>query len=240
MTVCWRVCVPPPLPPLCLQHLVSRNMFGYYLGPTGGMITLGGSDPRLIAAGHDFQWVPVVQKGYWTVGLMDVELVYPGGEVFATGVCKRQKLGYCPTIVDTGTYLIYGPRNIIGDKLKDIQTSGCSSVASLPKVVLVMYGGPGKPPVKITLTPEDYTLKFRLPAANVPASECAGAQRKTATVDDARCVPDCLTGLAPDDVEKELFTLGQVFLRNFYTAFDRGSDRMGFVRSVSPGITHGL
>ena len=61
----------------------------------------------------------------------DVELRYPGGEVFSTGVCKGRSKGYCDAIVDTGTYLIYGPRASVASKLKDIQVRAGFMCAAL-------------------------------------------------------------------------------------------------------------
>lgn len=41
--------------------------------------------------------------------------------------------------------------------------------------------------------------------------------------------PDCVMGIAPD--ADTGWTFGQVFLRSFYTVFDRDTDRIGFVRA---------
>lgn len=49
-------------------------------------------------------------KGYWTIAILDIELTYPAGEVVKTGVCARRPRKICRAIVDTGTYLVYGPR----------------------------------------------------------------------------------------------------------------------------------
>lgn len=48
---------------------------------------------------------------------------------------------------------------------------------------------------------------------------------------DINGVTDCVLGLAPD-TEDSGWTLGQVFLKSFLTAFDReDGGRIGFVRS---------
>lgn len=52
-----------------------------------------------------FKFVPVTQKTYWTIKIKDVKIKYPGQPV-KSGFCPN---GGCKAIVDTGTYLIYGP-----------------------------------------------------------------------------------------------------------------------------------
>ena len=39
---------------------------------------------------------------------------------------------------------------------------------------------------------------------------------------------ECVVGVSPD--KDTIWTLGQVFLRSFYTVFDRDADRIGFAR----------
>lgn len=57
------------------------------------------------------------------------------------------------------------------------------------------------------MTPEDYVLHFKIDG-----------------------VDDCVIGIVPDTLDQG-WTLGQVFLRSFYTLFDRDNNRIGFVRS---------
>jgi len=64
--------------------------------------------------------------------------------------------------------------------------------------------------VELVLTPEDYVLQF-----------------------DINGEDDCVLGIGPD-TEDTGWTLGQVFLRTFYTVFDReDGGKIGFVRSNS-------
>ena len=64
---------------------------------------------------------------------------------------------------------------------------------------------PGEAPVVMTLKPIDYILKFEINRQE-----------------------DCVVGISPD--KDVIWTLGQVFLRSFYTLFDRDDDRIGFAR----------
>jgi len=219
------------------KRLVPANIFGYYLGPRGGEVTFGAVDRRFIQPGAEFVYAAVTQRGYWTVGITDIVLHYPGTGDVATGLCRGRPRGMCKAIIDTGTYLVYGPRADVKGALRDIQSSACGRMASLPSISFDLFAGAGLPPVRVTLSPKDYTLEFYVPNANVPADECSQAQYDHpdgAGVDVARCRADCVTGIAPDN--DTLWTLGQVFLRNFYAVFDRANNRVGFVRSATGGV----
>jgi cathepsin D len=225
--------VSPVFDNIMTQKLVKQSIFGYYLGPKGGMVTFGAIDRKYIHAGSEFVYAEVTHQGYWTVAITDILLSYPNTGQVSTGVCKGRPNGSCKAIIDTGTYLVYGPAPDVKGALRDIQSSTCDRTASLPSITFV-FQGQGSPAV--TLSPKDYTLEFRVPTANVPADECSQAQYDHPDgtgIDPARCTLDCVTGIAPD--ADTLWTLGQVFLRNFYTVFDRQSNRVGFARSVEPG-----
>lgn len=116
------------------EELLERNVFGYSIGSRGGAVAIGGGDWSLVAGvekggpyrpvlegeGSPFQWAKVVNLGYWTVGLLDIELVYPAGETVSTGVCSGEKDAMCRGIVDTGTYLVYGPKPHVAGPLRDL------------------------------------------------------------------------------------------------------------------------
>ena len=74
------------------------------------MVTFGALDRQFVKPGAEFAFAAVIYKGYWTIAILDIELEYPAGEVVKTGVCANRPRKICRAIVDTGTYLIYGPR----------------------------------------------------------------------------------------------------------------------------------
>jgi hypothetical protein len=222
---------------LMAKKLLQDSIFGYYLGPRGGMVTFGAVDRKYIQPGAEFVYAGVTHRGYWTVGIVDILLTYPGTGRVSTGVCKNRKRGMCKAIVDTGTYLVYGPASEVKGALRDIQSSSCAAMGKLPSITFQLYGGGGNAPnPEVTLSPADYTLQFYVPGNGVPADECSQAQYEHpdgAGIDRARCTPDCVTGIAPD--KDTLWTLGQVFLRNFYAVFDRTHNRIGFARAAAAG-----
>ena len=218
------------------RKLLPSPVFGYYLGASAGMVTLGAVDLKYIAAGAEFAYAKVTHRSYWTVGVLDIVLTYADGNRVSTGVCAAHKRGRCRAIIDTGTYLVYGPRSQVNGALVDIKATACAAMATLPTITFVLYAGAGAPPIEVPLAPADYMLQFYVPVGDAPADECSAAQYAHpdgAGIDAARCKLDCVTGIAPD--KDSIWTLGQVFLRNYYAVFDRATDRVGFARAHAPG-----
>jgi len=233
-SVLARKGVKPVFDNMMAQRLLRDNIFGYHLGPRGGVVTFGAVDRRYMAPGIDFVYAAVIARGYWTIGITDILLQYPSTGAVSTGLCRAAPGGMCRAIVDTGTYLVYGPAADVKGALRDIQATACDRLPALPSLTFRLHA-PSAPggTVDVTLSPADYTLQFRVPAPGVPPDECNAAQwGGGAGVDPARCVADCVTGIAPD--ADTLWTLGQVFLRNLYTVFDRTRDRIGFARAATP------
>lgn len=180
------------------------NQFGYYIDDSRGSVTFGGVDCGLLGTPNcikHFGFVPVSEKTYWSIRLNDVRVRYDDGREFRAG-CPREG---CKAIVDTGTYLLYGPGPAVRRMLRPAHFAGCGTLSRLPTFTFDFKVGDDQPAVELELKPIDYVLKF----------ENAGKE-------------DCVTGISPDrDV---IWTLGQVFLRSFYTVFDRDLNRIGFAR----------
>jgi Eukaryotic aspartyl protease len=189
---------------LSSRHLA--NQFAYYIDDTHGAITFGGANCDFIAKGESkkncidkFSFVPVTEKTYWTINIKDVSIKYPH---------KPAQSGFCPTggckaIVDTGTYLIYGPESQVTSMVSS-QLRGCGAHKNMPSFTFTFVTDEGQD-VDLTLNPIDYILKF-----------------------DIQSRKECVVGISPD--KDTLWTLGQVFLRSFYTVFDRDQNRIGFAR----------
>ena len=192
-----------------LKSRGEKNQFAYYLGMDRGAITFGGADMKFKKnLDEEFKWAPITEKNYWTISLMDIKKYNNQGNrsemnrdnnniQIACAVSNG-----CKTIVDTGTYLIYGPSDQLNGLLKDMQINKCEDRNKLPNIGLVFRGYDDRN-FELILTPDDYVLEFEVDGKN-----------------------DCVIGIGSDN-EDSGWTLGQVFLRAYYTVFDRESEAIG-------------
>ncbi|XP_026219949.1 nothepsin [Anabas testudineus] len=187
------------------QNLVDEPVFSFYLsrktsnGSLEGELLLGGTDEALYNG--PINWLPVTAKGYWQIEMDSVAV--QGERLF----CPRG----CQAIVDTGTSLITGPTNdilILQQHIGATPTNtgeflvDCVRLSSLPHVTFVLGG------TEYSLTAEHYVRK-----------EMFGDREM------------CFSGFQAVNIvshEGPLWILGDVFLRQVYSVFDRGQDRVGF------------
>ncbi|XP_073336756.1 nothepsin [Pagrus major] len=193
------------------QKTVDEPVFSFYLSrrtsnsyPEGELL-LGGADEALYTG--PISWLPVTSKGYWQIKMDSVAV--QGVSSF----CPRG----CQAIVDTGTSLIAGPtadilnlQQLIGATPSNIGEFliDCVRLSSLPHVTFVLGGK------EYTLTAEQYVRKEMLGDKEL-----------------------CFSGFQAVDIvspEGPLWILGDVFLTEFYSVFDRGQDRVGFAAAKHP------
>ncbi len=123
----------------------------------------------------------------------------------------------CNAVLDTGTSLITGPSDDVRRLLADIRFDplsvgpDCSNVEGLPDVVFFLEGHP------FVLHAEDYIVVVR------------------DTITDK--ILSCKVGIVPLNVPPPrgpLWILGDVFIRKFYTIFDRHENRIGLAMARKP------
>ncbi|XP_028305859.1 nothepsin [Gouania willdenowi] len=193
------------------QKIVDKPVFSFYLSRAAGgsspdgELLLGGIDESLYNG--PINWIPLTSKGYWQIKMDSVSV--QGVSSF----CPRG----CQAIVDTGTSLIAGPTNdsfllqqLIGATPTNIGEFliDCSRVSSLPHVTFALGG------VDYTLTAEHYVRREMLGDREL-----------------------CFSGFQAVDIvtpEGPLWILGDVFLRRFYSVFDRGQERVGLAVAKQP------
>ncbi|XP_059181954.1 nothepsin [Centropristis striata] len=202
------------------QKTVQESVFSFYLsrgtssGTPEGELLLGGTDEAKYSG--PINWLPVTAKGYWQIKMDSVAV---------QGVSSFCPHG-CQAIVDTGTSLIAGPTNEILSLQQLIGASptnigefliDCVRLSSLPHVTFVLGGK------EYTLTAEQYVRKEMLGDREL-----------------------CFSGFQAVDIvspEGPLWILGDVFLTEFYSIFDRGQDRVGLasakhaVSNSKPSVT---
>ncbi|XP_069754661.1 cathepsin D isoform X2 [Narcine bancroftii] len=190
------------------QKLVERNVFSFYLNRNpdtmpGGELLLGGTDPKYYTG--DFIFFNVTRQAYWQIQMDEIAV----GD--ALTLCK----GGCSAIVDTGTSMITGPKAEIERLHQFIGaipiTQGeykvdCDKVSALTPIHFILGGH------SFTLTGEQYILKEKQAGITI-----------------------CLSGFMSLDIPSPmgpLWILGDVFIGQYYTAFDRESNRVGFAKAV--------
>lgn len=199
--------VTPVFDNMMAQNLVDVPMFSVYMSSDPE----GGAGSELIFGGYDhshfsgsLNWVPVTKQGYWQIALDTIQV---GGTVM---FCSEG----CQAIVDTGTSLIVGPSEEIKQLQKAIGAEPiygeyaveCDNLNVMPDVTFTINGVP------YALQPTAYTI-----------------------LDSGTGMNFCSSGFQGLDIQPPagpLWILGDVFIRQFYSVFDRGNNRVGLAPAV--------
>ncbi|KAK1152170.1 hypothetical protein AOXY_G31399 [Acipenser oxyrinchus oxyrinchus] len=187
------------------QNLVEKPIFSVYLNRNPDYSSGG----ELIFGGFDpshfsgeLHWVPVTKQGYWQILVDNIKV---NGEVM---FCS----GGCQAIVDTGTSMLTGPtaditalQQALGASPLDEGTYAveCGSINVLPDLTFTINGA------EFTLNPAAYMME-----------ESGGL---------------CARRFQGKDIPPPvgpLWILGDVFIGQFYSVFDRGNNRVGLAKAV--------
>ncbi|XP_026510982.1 gastricsin-like [Terrapene carolina triunguis] len=184
------------------ENLLSQPIFSFYLSsqPSSqyGGEVVFGGVDSSLYSGQIY-WAPVTQELYWQIGIDEFAI---GGQ--ATGWCSQG----CQAIVDTGTSLLTVPQQFMNSFLQDVGAQAneygeyvvdCSSVQSLPTISFTING------VSFPLPPSAYILNNN--------GYCSVGVEQT---------------YLPSQNGQPLWILGDVFLRQYYSVYDMGNNRIGF------------
>eukprot|EP00033_Pygsuia_biforma_P000218 GCRY01000275.1.p1 GENE.GCRY01000275.1~~GCRY01000275.1.p1 ORF type:complete len:380 (-),score=87.72 GCRY01000275.1:92-1231(-) len=187
------------------QGKIADPSFAFFLEKNktnGGELTMGGYDANHVADGESFMYVPITRKAYWQ---FDVQNITMKG--------KQVDGGVKTAIADTGTSLFALPKEaahtinkeMLGGRptLNGEWIVDCDTIPSLP-------------PMSITINNKVFTLEGK-----DYIIEVGSAMKK-----------ECVSGFMGMDLPAPagpLMIFGDVFLRKYYTHFDLGNDRIGFV-----------
>ncbi|KJP86564.1 hypothetical protein AK88_03760 [Plasmodium fragile] len=210
-----------------LTQMGYKNQFGYYLSDTGGYISFGGVDNRLKRSPEEeVMWSPVsTEMGFWTIDIVGVRKEYaPDVNVKRDQddvVVKYEGFhdGGKKSIVDTGTFFIYAPKKTMQGYLSDLKINSCEDKNKLPYIVFQMKsrgieGIEGSAIIELVLSPNDYVIEY---------------------LNEENWTRECVLGIQADEQKDESriegWTLGQIFIKSYYTIFDKDNLQIGFVRS---------
>ncbi|CAD7975418.1 unnamed protein product [Amoebophrya sp. A25] len=200
------------------KGVITHNQFGFYFSgnPTKpGYMTLGKIDESKIIPGSKMFWSNVTMDGRWTIDLVDVKA---HGSEF--GFCGEQG---CTGLVDTGTSLITAPKKFIPtmNEVMGVEED-CNGFDNLKPLTFVFRDAekPGEL-YELDLQPKDYMMEEMNPETG---------KRQA-----------CAMGIMPAEMGfgreeksqkgKPAWILGDVFIRAFFTVFDRDNLRVGFAKA---------
>uniref|UniRef100_A0A8C5TPP8 cathepsin E n=1 Tax=Malurus cyaneus samueli TaxID=2593467 RepID=A0A8C5TPP8_9PASS len=203
--------VTPVFDNMMAQNLVELPIFSVYMSSYGrgfapgwGELLFGGFDTSRFTG--PLNWVPVTQQGYWQIQLDNIQLA--GTVIFCADGCQA--------IVDTGTSLITGPTKDI--KLLQKLIGAVPRAPGLLQFAVECSNLDAMPELTFTINGLPYTLS---------------AQAYTLTYADGEAF--CTSGFQGSDIPPPtgpLWILGDVFIRQFYTVFDRGNNVVGLAPAV--------
>ncbi|XP_028652957.1 pepsin A-like [Erpetoichthys calabaricus] len=185
------------------QGLVSEDLFSVYLSPDGK------SGSEVLFGGIDtshytgnINWISLSSDTYWQITVSSITI---NGNIAA---CADS----CQAIVDTGTSFLTGPTDALQNFLnvlgatKDAhgyESIMCNTTGQMPTIVFNIDGN-------------EYPL---------PPSAYVFEQDPTSST--------CYLGIEAMDISSsELWILGDVFIREYYSIFNRGQNMIGLAKSV--------
>ncbi|XP_028263484.1 gastricsin-like [Parambassis ranga] len=182
------------------NNLLDSDIFAFYLSGDAqqGSMLSFGEVDSSLYQGQVY-WTPVTSETYWQIGVQGFQI--NGQE---TGWCSQG----CQSIVDTGTSMLTAPSQLLGNIMQAIGAQqnqygdylvDCSQVNNLPTLSFVISG------VSLPLPPSAYI-----------------------TQNNGYCVVGITPTYLPSQNGQPLWIFGDVFLREYYSIYDRSNNRVGF------------
>uniref|UniRef100_A0A7N8WN80 Gastricsin n=1 Tax=Mastacembelus armatus TaxID=205130 RepID=A0A7N8WN80_9TELE len=198
----------PVMDNMISQNLLNADIFAFYLsrgGQQGSVLSFGGVDNNMYQG--QVYWTPVTSQTYWQIGVNGFAI--NGQE---TGWCSQG----CQSIVDTGTSMLTAPSQYLGSLMQAIGAQqnqygmyvvDCSQVNNLPTLSFVISG------VSFPLPPSAYIIQ-----------------------ENQNGYQYCSVGITPTYLPSQngqpLWIFGDVFLREYYSIYDRTNNRVGFAAAA--------
>ncbi|CAD8061543.1 unnamed protein product [Paramecium sonneborni] len=201
------------------SKILKRNQFAFYLAKDANDIshsefTLGGYNPSHVDG--DVHYHNVIDKYYWMIRADNI--LVDNQDI---GLCNPS----CKLIVDTGSSIMSAPFDHLGTLLRQLNVrSHCHEINTLPTITF-------------QIDQNDYTLE---PQEYVKPTYYDGNQLNELNDDEDLQTfiqlnhSDCIAAFIPLDIQSPqgpAWILGDIFLRKYYSIFDRDNDKVGFAKS---------
>lgn len=212
------------------QKLLNKNWFSMYLTDSTDKeqseFILGEPDQKYYVG--NIHWVKVSKKQFWEIKLDDI--LINGKNI---NLCTKG----CNAAIDTGTSLITGPSNDIQTLLKEyLIMNSCNKedLNSMPTISFVIGG------IKYNLESKDYVLSSKkdkvssfieISSKKVKYKSLSSSLSLNAYENTKDVI--CTRAFAPLDIEPPkgpIWVLGDVFIKKYFTIFNRDDNMIGFAR----------
>ncbi|MEE6511469.1 hypothetical protein FKM82_018022 [Ascaphus truei] len=189
-----------------MQGMLQQNLLTYPIFS----VYMSSQSGEVIFGGVDnslysgqISWAPVTQQLYWQIAIDEFAI---NGQ--ATGWCSQG----CQAMVDTGTSLITVPQQFMSSLLQYLGAQqgqngeflvNCNNVQSLPPISFTING-----------------VQFPIPASAYILQN------------NGYCSVGVEVTYLPSQNGQPFWILGDVFLRQYYSVYDMGNNRVGFAQSA--------
>ncbi|XP_028654602.1 gastricsin-like [Erpetoichthys calabaricus] len=194
----------PVMDTMMQDNLLPANVFAFYISKNfedGSEVTFGGVDQSRYTG--QIYWAPVTEQLYWQIAINGFQI-----NKQETGWCRDG----CQAIVDTGTSLLTCPQQYLGYLQQYIGAQAnqygeyminCNNLNNMPTLSFTING------VNFPLPPSAYTMVHNENGQYY-------------------CTSGIMGTYLPSRNGQPLWILGDVFLREYYTVYDRQSNQVGF------------
>ncbi|XP_060031730.1 LOW QUALITY PROTEIN: pepsin F-like [Erinaceus europaeus] len=215
------------------QNLISENVFAFYLSremKEGSTVMLGGVDHSYYTG--ELHWIPVTRttrRQFWQI---TVDSISMNGKVVAYH-------GGCQAILDTGMSLLLGPQRDIRNIHSILQaqqtfahrvTIPCDNKNTMPDLVFTINRVNYSVSASAYLRQDTNYYYYYYYSIAIPEIEVGRADGMRGNRWNS-----CISNLDWMELawyQKEPWTRGDVFLRLYFSVFDRGNNRVGLATAV--------
>lgn len=224
--------------------MLKKNWFSFYITDVNeevqSQVILG--EPNHLFYEDKLVWHQVTEESYWQVEMEDI---YVDGKPLS--ICPFNK---CKLVVDTGTSVITGPSEDLGNLLDKITFSDCNEISSLPEIGFKVgdYLYTMKPEEYIMFSHHNVSLLETRNEVNKNSNSFLNKVETGVSFENKNqflsgtnfenlnknnfftFTKGCKRAFMPLDVSPPkgpLWVLGDIFLRKYFVSFDRDNKRIG-------------